>query len=90
MPVTGNNDLFVSFFQRVERMEKFFLGPFLIFQKLDIIDNQAVDSTLFFLKVFNRMVLDSINNFIGKGFAGYIFYFCVWSRSQNRISDSVH
>ena len=36
------------------------------------------------------MILDSIDNFIGKSFAGYIFYFCVWPCFQNCITDSVH
>ena len=55
-------------------MKKFFLCTLFVFQKLDIIDNQTVNGAIFFLKIFDSVILDSINNFIGKHFAGYVFY----------------
>ena len=71
-------------------MKEFFLCPFLVFQKLNIIDDQTVNGAVFFLKILDGMVLNSIDDFIGKGFAGHIFDFCTGIHFQNSIADGVH
>ena len=68
--------MLIRFFQRVECMEKFFLGPFLVFQKLDIVDDKAVNGAILFLKIFYRVVLNGIDDFIGKGFTGNVSDLC--------------
>ena len=41
--VAGDHDLLVGVVQRVERVEELFLGLLLVFQELDVVDEQDVD-----------------------------------------------
>jgi len=67
-------------------MEEFFLGSFFILQELDIIDDETVDGTVFFLKIFDRMVLNSVNDFVGESLAGNIFDFRVGTGIQDSVA----
>jgi hypothetical protein len=65
-PVAGQHDLFVSFVQRVERVEKFLLNPFLAGEKLDVVNQQHVGLAVFFAELGQLVVLDGVNVFVGE------------------------
>lgn len=58
--------------QRIEGVEKFFLGVFLFRKKLNVIYEEHVDIAIFLAKIFRVAVADGINKFISEFFAGNI------------------
>ena len=59
--------------QRIESIEKFQLGAFLIGKELDIIDQQSVQVTILAPELLLVVVFDRIDVVIGEGFAGNVF-----------------
>ena len=57
--VAGQDDLFVGFVQRVERVEKFLLDAFLAGEKLDVVDQQHIGLAIFFAEPDELVVLDA-------------------------------
>ena len=53
-------------------MEEFYLGLFLAFQKLNIVDDQAVYITVFLSEGFGGLIIDRIDNLISEFFTGNI------------------
>lgn len=47
-------------------MEEFYLRLLLALQKLDIVDNQAVDIAVFLAEGLSSFVLDGIDDFVGE------------------------
>ena len=88
--VGRNNDLFAGFIQCVECMEEFFLCTFLFRDKLDIVDHQQVDLSVFLTEFLHFIVLDGVDQFICKSFTGYIQHFRIGVLIQNKVTDGVH
>ena len=59
-PVARNDDLLVRFAQRIEGVEKLLLGPRLVLQELDVVDDQAVDGAVLLLEFHDGRILDGI------------------------------
>ena len=69
-PVTGDHDLLHRLVQRVESMEEFFLGAFLLCQKLNVIDQQDVDVAEFVAEAGHLVITQRVDHFIGELLAG--------------------
>ena len=55
-------------------MEEFYLRLLLALQKLDIVDNQAVNIAVFLAEGLSCFVLDGIDDFVGEFFTGGVEY----------------
>ncbi len=64
--VAGQNDLLVTFVQRVECVEKFFLNAFLAGEKLDVVNEEHVGLAVFLAELGELVVLDAVNVFVGE------------------------
>ena len=72
-------------------MEEFYLRLLLALQKLDIVDNQAVDIAVFLAEGLSSFVLDGIDDFVGEFFTGGVELPSCWGCSGlMRVADSVH
>ena len=70
--VTGDYDLLHRFVQSVKCMEELFLGPFLLCQKLDIVDQQYVYIAELVAEGRHLVIAQRVDHFIGKLLAGDI------------------
>ena len=71
-------------------MEEFYLRLLLALQKLDIVDNQAVDIAVFLAEGLSSFVLDGIDDFVGELFTGGVEYLHAGVVLLNAVADSVH
>ena len=58
-PVGGQDDLLAVLVDRVERMEELFLGPFLVRDELDVVDEQEVDPPVARPELVDLALLDA-------------------------------
>ena len=54
-------------------MEEFFLSTFLIYNELDIINQQHINIPVLIFKSFNLFMLNRMDKFVGKFFRSYIY-----------------
>lgn len=71
-------------------MEEFYLRLLLALQKLDIVDNQAVDIAVFLAEGLSSFVLDGIDDFVGEFFTGGVEHLHAGVVLLNAVADSVH
>jgi hypothetical protein len=60
--VGGQDDLLLTFQQRVEGMEEFFLGALLAGEELDVVDQQRIGGTVVLLEFVDRVVLQRLDH----------------------------
>src|SRR4029077_16793948 len=85
--ITGKHDLLPAIGQRIERMEKFFLGTFFAGQKVNIVDQQDICLTIALPKSDKRVVLDRIDELIDEPFAREIHYLLGLSSFDRLLAD---
>ena len=88
--VTGDDDLFIGILQCIKCMEEFYLCLLLALQKLDIVDNQAVDIAVFLTEGFRGFVLNRVDDFVGEFFTGGVQYLHAGIILLDAVADSVH
>ena len=71
-------------------MEEFYLRLLLALQKLDIVDNQAVNIAVFLAEGLSCFVLDGIDDFVGEFLTGGVEYLHAGVVLLNAVADSVH
>ena len=76
--------------QRVEGIEKFQLGTFLIGKELNIIDQQSVQITILAPELLLVVVFNRIDVVIGEGFAGNVFDLGVGIMPQHVVGNGLH
>ena len=71
-------------------MEKFFLCTFLFCDKLDIVDHQQVDFSVFVTEFLHFIVLDGIDQFICECFTCDIQHLCIGVFIHYEMTDGMH
>ena len=74
-------------------MEKFLLGGFLSYNKLDIVDQQHVDIPVFFTELGHGRIVavsDGLDQFVGKLLTGGVHNPAGGVFLQNKVGDGVH
>ena len=71
-------------------MKEFYLCLFFAFQKLDIVDNEAVDIAVFLTEGLGVFILDRINDFVSKFFAGGVKYLHTGVVLLDAVADGMH
>ena len=82
--------MFIGILQCIKCVEEFYLRLFLALQKLDIVDNQAVDIAVFLAEGLGSFVLDGIDDFIGEFFTGGVEHLHAGIVLLDAVADSVH
>ena len=65
-PVGGQDDLLAVLVDRVERVEELFLGPFLVGDELDVVDQQQVDPPVARPELVDLALLDRGDELVGE------------------------
>ena len=74
-------------------MEKFFLCTFFSYNKLNVVDHENVDGSVFFTEFIHRRgvtTTDRFDNFIGKFLGSNIQNFCFRISFQDEMSNGMH
>ena len=88
--IARNNQLLLRLVQRVEGVKELFLGLFLAFEKLDIVDQQYVDVPIAVAELDRLIVLDRDDEFVGELLARDVHDVGVRIARQHAVADRVH
>ena len=89
-PVGGQHDLLAVLVDRVERVEELFLGPFLVRDELDVVDQQQVDPAVAGPEVVDLALLDRRDELVGELLAGRVHDALARELADDRVADRVH
>ena len=89
-PVGGQDDLLAVLVDRVERVEELFLGPFLVRDELDVVDQQQVDPAVARAELVDPALLDAGDELVGELLAGGVDDALARELRRDRVPDGVH
>src|SRR5690606_26550294 len=79
-----------AFKQRIECMEEFFLGAFLAGEKLNIVDQQCIDTAVKTLEVIDCIELQRLDHVCHKAFRTQVYHSGIFPPSRQRIAYCMH
>ncbi len=89
-PVGRQHDLLAVLVDRVERVEELFLGPFLVRDELDVVDEQQVDPAIAGAELVDLALLDRGDELVGELLAGRVDDALARELGDDLVADRVH
>ena len=89
-PVRRQDDLLAVLVDRVERVEELLLGPFLVRDELDVVDQQQVDPAVARAELVDLALLDAGDELVGELLAGRVGDALARELRRDRVPDGVH
>ena len=89
-PVGRQDDLLAVLVDRVERVEELFLGPFLVGDELDVVDEEQVDPPVAGAELVDLALLDRGDELVGELLAGRVHDALARELGDHLVADGVH
>ena len=89
-PVGGQDDLLAVLVDRVERVEELFLGPFLVRDELDVVDEQQVDPAVARPELVDLALLDARDELVGELLRRRVDDALAREAGDDLVADGVH
>ena len=89
-PVGRQHDLLAVLVDRVERVEELFLGPFLVRDELDVVDQEQVDPPVAGAEVVDLALLDRRDELVGELLARRVDDALARELGDHLVADGVH
>ena len=88
-PVGGDDDLAGRAVEAVEGVEELLLGPFLVLEKLDVVDQEDVHLAIAALEGGGRVVADRVDELVREGLGGHVAHVAVRVVLAHVVPDGV-
>ena len=89
-PVGRQDDLLAVLVDRVERVEELFLGPLLVGDELDVVDEQQVDAPVARAELVDLALLDAGDELVGELLARGVDDALAREAAEHLVADGVH
>ena len=89
-PVGREHDLLAVLVDRVEGVEELLLGPLLVGDELDVVDEQQVDASVARPEVVDLALLDAGDELVGELLAGGVDDALAREAGEHLVADGVH
>ena len=89
-PVAGEDDLLAVLMDRIERVEELLLGPLLVGDELDVIDEEEVDPAVARPELVDLALLDAGDELVRELLGGRVDHALAREPGDDLVADGVH